>query len=37
VRRHASGGALDEALEALPPGLRQIAEPTDVGAYANVR
>ena len=37
VRRHVSGGALDEALEALPSGLRQIAEPTDVGARVNVR
>jgi uncharacterized protein (DUF2267 family) len=28
VRNHVSAGALDEALAALPPGIRQITEPT---------
>ncbi len=31
VRRHVSVGALDEALHALPPGLRQLIEPTEAG------
>lgn len=33
VRRHVSGGALDGALEALPPSLRQIVEPAGVGGH----
>jgi uncharacterized protein (DUF2267 family) len=31
VRRHVSAGALDEALAALPPGLRQLVEPAAAG------
>jgi hypothetical protein len=27
VRRHVSGGALDEALDVLPPALSQLVEP----------
>ena len=37
VRRHVSGGALDEALEALPPRLREIVEPAGVGGHADGR
>ena len=29
VRRHVSGGALDEALDVLPPDLSQLVEPDD--------
>lgn len=35
VRRHVSRGALDEALHALPPGLRQLIEPADAGERAD--
>jgi uncharacterized protein (DUF2267 family) len=31
VRRHVSGGALDEALDVLPPDLSQLIEPVGVG------
>lgn len=34
VRRHVSGGALDEALDVLPAGIRQLAEPKDAGEPA---
>ena len=34
VRSHVSAGALDEALTALPPGLRELVEPSAVGGAA---
>jgi len=37
VRRHVSSGALDEALDVLPAGIRQIAEPRDAGDPAGTR
>jgi len=32
VRRHVSGGALDEALDVLPPDLSQLVEPASTGS-----
>jgi len=32
VRRHVSGGALDEALDVLPPDLSQLIEPASTGS-----
>jgi uncharacterized protein (DUF2267 family) len=34
VRRHVSGGALDEALDVLPPGLSQLIEPASAAEPA---
>jgi hypothetical protein len=37
VRRHVSGGALDEALDVLPPDLSQLVEPDGAAEPAGPR